>query len=48
MSGFVHPGDTVVTTLQLKEKTENELVITYRTEMQGKRVCMAEALFRKD
>jgi 3-hydroxymyristoyl/3-hydroxydecanoyl-(acyl carrier protein) dehydratase len=48
MSGFVQPGDTVVTTLQLKEKTENELVVTYRTEMQGKRVCMAEALFRKD
>lgn len=48
MSGFVQPGDTAVTTLQLKEKTEHELVITYRTEMQGKRVCMAEAVFRKD
>ncbi len=47
MSGFVQPGDTVYTTVQLKEKTDNELVVTYRTELEGKRVCMAEALFRK-
>lgn len=47
MSGFVQPGDTVVTTMQLKEKTNEELIITYRSEMLGKRVCMAEAMFRK-
>jgi 3-hydroxymyristoyl/3-hydroxydecanoyl-(acyl carrier protein) dehydratase len=47
MSDFVQPGDTVVTTLQLKEKTDSEIIITYRTEMQGKRVCMAEVVFKK-
>ncbi len=47
MSGFVQPGDSIITTIALKEKTESEIIVTYRTEMQGKRVCMAEALFRK-
>lgn len=48
MSGFVQPGDSIITTLLLKEKTDKEIVISYRTEMQGKRVCTAEALFRKN
>lgn len=47
MSGFVQPGDSVITTIKLKEKTENQAIISYLTEMNGKRVCMAEAVFEK-
>lgn len=47
MSGFVQPGDNVITTIKLKEKTERQAIISYLTEMNGKRVCMAEAIFEK-
>lgn len=47
MSGFVQPGDSVMTTIRLKEKTEEQIIISYHTEMYGKRVCMAEAVFKK-
>lgn len=47
MSDFVQPGDCVVTHLQLKEKTADHAIIQYRTELHGKRVCMAEAVFKK-
>lgn len=47
MSDFVQPGNSVVTQVRLKEKTDAQAIVTYRTEMNGKRVCMAEAVFEK-
>ena len=47
MSGFVQPGDSVITTVKIKEKSDNQIIISYLTEMYGKRVCMAEAVFEK-
>lgn len=45
MNGFVQPGDAVITTMQLKQQTEQEIVFSFRSEVDGKRVCIVEASF---
>ena len=47
MNEFVQPGDSVITKMRLKEKTEERAVIAYHSEVAGKRVCVAEAIFHK-
>lgn len=47
MSGFVQPGDSVITHMRIKEKTEHRIIIGYQTTLADKRVCMAEAIFEK-
>lgn len=48
MSGFVQPGDTVITRMRLKEKTDNQAVLVFHSELAGgRRVCMTEAVFEK-
>lgn len=42
MKEFVSPGDTLRTTLKVKEKTDNELILQCHTEQAGKRVCTLE------
>jgi 3-hydroxymyristoyl/3-hydroxydecanoyl-(acyl carrier protein) dehydratase len=44
MSGFILPGDVIVCHLQVKQETDNELILNYRTEVEGKRVCVLELL----
>lgn len=45
MNEFVQPGDTVLTHLKVKNKTEHELILTVRSEVDGKRVCVLELVF---
>jgi 3-hydroxymyristoyl/3-hydroxydecanoyl-(acyl carrier protein) dehydratase len=42
MNGFVHPGDVVVCHLRVKHHDEKMLILNYRTEVDGKRVCVVE------
>lgn len=44
MSDFIMPGDVIVCHLQVKQETDNELILNYRTELEGKRVCVLELL----
>ncbi len=45
MNEFVHPGDSLQTELRVKSYSEGELVLIFKTEMRGKRVCVMEAIF---
>ncbi|HAT1597398.1 TPA: hydroxymyristoyl-ACP dehydratase [Legionella pneumophila] len=42
MNEFVHPGDVVVCQVKVKEQTDDELVLSYRCEVDGKRVCVVD------
>jgi 3-hydroxymyristoyl/3-hydroxydecanoyl-(acyl carrier protein) dehydratase len=46
MSEFVYPGDILECVLKVKKQTEEELILSYRTEVAGKRVCVVDAVFR--
>lgn len=43
MNDFVSPGDVVTTELRVKEHSEEKLIINFRSEVDGKRVCVLEA-----
>lgn len=42
MNDFVYPGDQVICTLTVKHHDEEQLVLQYRSEVAGKRVCVLE------
>lgn len=42
MNTFVHPGDKVTTHLKVKRHEARELVLSCRSEVDGKRVCVLE------
>ncbi|WP_298625437.1 hydroxymyristoyl-ACP dehydratase [uncultured Legionella sp.] len=44
MNEFVQPGDVVVCHVKVKQLTDNELVLTYRSEVNGKRVCVVDVV----
>jgi 3-hydroxymyristoyl/3-hydroxydecanoyl-(acyl carrier protein) dehydratase len=44
MNEFVHPGDVVECCVTVKRHTEDELVLSYRSEVAGKRVCVVEVV----
>ncbi|MDP3562832.1 MAG: hydroxymyristoyl-ACP dehydratase [Legionellaceae bacterium] len=44
MNDFVYPGDQVVCTVTVKHHQEDDLVLQYKTEVAGKRVCVMEAV----
>lgn len=44
MNEFVHPGDVVVCHLKVKQQDEQQLILSYRSEVDGKRVCVLEVL----
>lgn len=46
MNEFVLPGSVVTTELQLREMNSEQIIIGFRSEVEGKRVCVAEAEFR--
>ena len=46
MKDFVLPGQTLVTALTLKASSENHFVFTFRSEINKKIICTAEAEFR--
>lgn len=45
MNEFVLPGDSVLTHIKVKAQTEQELMLTARSEVDGKRVCVLEMVF---
>lgn len=42
MNGFVHPGDSVTTYLKVKQQNEHELILSFRSEVEGRRVCVLD------
>lgn len=44
MNEFVLPGDVVVCHLTVKHRDDKELILSYRSEVDGKRVCVLEVV----
>ncbi len=44
MNEFVHPGDVVVCYLTVKHHDDDELILSYRSEVEGKRVCVLDVV----
>jgi 3-hydroxymyristoyl/3-hydroxydecanoyl-(acyl carrier protein) dehydratase len=44
MNDFVYPGDVVVCELKVKRQEAHEWVLSFRTEVEGKRICVMELL----
>lgn len=42
MSDFVYPGDELKTSVSVKRQDANELILHYRSEVDGKRVCVVD------
>ena len=46
MNVFVLPGDVLTTHLTVKKQDENELVLSFRSEVEGKRVCVLDMVLK--
>ncbi|MFY7697699.1 MAG: hydroxymyristoyl-ACP dehydratase [Legionella sp.] len=44
MSEFVRPGDIVVTVVGLKSYQDDQLILSFRSEVDGKRVCVVDVV----
>ncbi|MDI9818719.1 MULTISPECIES: hydroxymyristoyl-ACP dehydratase [unclassified Legionella] len=44
MNEFIYPGDTVISKVKLKEQNTQQLVLSYRSEVDGKRVCVLDVV----
>ncbi|KTC90845.1 3-hydroxyacyl-ACP dehydratase FabZ family protein [Fluoribacter dumoffii] len=44
MNEFVYPGDILQCLLTVKKQTEEELILSYRSEVAGKRVCVVDVV----
>lgn len=44
MNEFVQPGEVLVCLMKMKQQTEDELVLSCRCEVDGKRVCVVEVV----
>ncbi len=44
MNEFVMPGDVVVCHLKVKQLTDHELILSYRSEVNNKRVCVVDVV----
>ncbi len=44
MNVFVHPGDVLTTYLTVKSHDSKELILNFRSEVDGKRVCVLDVL----
>ncbi|WP_347251676.1 hydroxymyristoyl-ACP dehydratase [Legionella sp.] len=42
MNEFVHPGSVLITHLKVKEQNDQQLILHYRSEVDGKRVCVLD------
>jgi 3-hydroxymyristoyl/3-hydroxydecanoyl-(acyl carrier protein) dehydratase len=47
MNGFVSPGDVLRTQVTIKQQDETKLCLAFRTELDGRRVCVLEMWFEK-
>lgn len=48
MSVFVHPGDTITTYLTVKHHDKTDLVLLFRSEVEGRRVCVLEMVLKAE
>lgn len=46
MKEFINPGDCVMCSLKVKSKDEHEIVLSYRTEVNGKLKCVMELVLK--
>lgn len=46
MNEFISPGDVIVCYVKVKQQTDEELILTYRSEVNGKRVCVVDVVLR--
>lgn len=44
MNEFVYPGDVLTCTVKVKECNDHQLILSYRSEVAGKRVCVLEVI----
>lgn len=44
MNEFVHPGDVLKCYVSVKKQTAEELILTFRSEVLGKRVCVVDVV----
>lgn len=44
MNEFVQPGDVVICHVKVKQQAEQELILSYRCEVDGKRVCVVDVV----
>lgn len=44
MNDFVHPGDVLRTHLKVKEQNSQQLILNYRSEVDGRRVCVLDVV----
>lgn len=44
MNEFVHPGDHLICHMAVKKRDEQQCILTFRSEVNGKRVCVLEML----
>lgn len=44
MNDFILPGDVIICHVKVKQQTEEELILTYRSEVDGKRVCVVDVV----
>lgn len=42
MNEFIYPGDIVTCYVKVKQQDNQQLILTYRSEVEGKRVCVLE------
>ncbi len=46
MSDFIYPGDVLICYLTVKRHDADELILSYRTEVAGRRVCVLDVVMR--
>lgn len=46
MNEFVQPGDVLVCHVKVKEQNEQQLILNYRSEVDGKRVCVVDIVLQ--
>ncbi|ETO94235.1 hydroxymyristoyl-ACP dehydratase [Legionella oakridgensis] len=44
MNEFVYPGDVLLCHLKVKQQQEDELILSYRSEVDGRRVCVLDVV----
>lgn len=44
MNDFVHPGDVLRTYVKVKEQNSQQLILNYRSEVDGRRVCVLDVV----
>ena len=44
MTGFIQPGDVVICYITIKRHDVDELILSFRSEVDGKRVCVLEVV----